>query len=85
MMPFMFDLGEIVKDKITGFEGVVMGRTQYFTDCNHYGLLSPKLSSDLKPTDWQWFDERRLERTKKKPIILKGQPTSGPFPNAPEV
>jgi len=84
-LPFKFDLGVILKDVVTGFEGVVMGRTQYYTGCNHYGLVSQKLSDKGSPIDWEWLDESRLVETKKKQILLnQNKPTSGSFPNAPE-
>ena len=81
----MFELGEVLKDKVTGFKGVVMGRTEYFTDCTHYGLQSQELK-DGKPLGWEWFDETRLERVKGAKKITKEhrKPTSGPFPNAPQ-
>ncbi len=83
-IPFKFELGEVLKDVVTGFEGVVMGRTQYYTQCNHYGLLPQRLDKDKKEPEWGWFDETRLVRAKKKAVMLKVErPTSGPFPNAP--
>jgi|GEM_PF-2446504 len=83
-----FLLGEILKDKVTGFQGVAMARTEYFTDCTHYGLCSQNLESG-KPIDWEWFDETRLVKTE-EPIVTRelraGQPTttSGIYPNAPQ-
>jgi hypothetical protein len=81
-----FKLGEILKDRVTGFTGVVMGRTEYFTGCIHYGLQATKLK-DGAIVAWEWLDEQRLDATEKRvdfypeysqkhvPII----PTSGPF------
>lgn len=43
-IPFKFELGVTLKERVTGFEGVVMGRTQYYTGCDHYGLLSRELT-----------------------------------------
>jgi hypothetical protein len=81
---FKFELGEVLKDVVTGFEGVVMARTQYYTDCDHYGLLSQKLDKESKPQDYVWFDETRLQKTNKKPVALHSRkPSSGSFPNAP--
>jgi hypothetical protein len=86
VIPLKYELGATLRDSITGFEGVAMGRTQYFTGCNHYGLLSRKLDKDGKPEEWQWFDETRLEDVGKTLIVLGGYtPTSGPHPNAPEM
>ena len=80
-----FELGEILKDKITGFQGVALGRTEYFTECNHYGLQSQVLKGG-EPVGWQWFDETRLVCVEGAEKILKEPrtPTSGPEPNAPE-
>jgi len=79
-----FELGEILKDKITGFQGVVMGRTEYFTECTHYGLACQTLK-DGKPMDWEWFDETRLAHVEGANVIMREArtPTSGPHPNAP--
>jgi len=66
-----FELGEVLKDKITGFQGVAMARTEYFTDCIHYGLCSQELK-DGKPIDWEWIDETRLVQVKVKQKDHKG-------------
>lgn len=81
-----FELGVTLKDKITGFQGVAMGRTEYFTDCSHYGLCSRELK-DGKPVEWQWFDETRLIQMDGDEKVLKSPriPTSGPHPNAPQM
>lgn len=77
-----FNLGEELKDKVTGFTGVVMGRTEYFTGCVHYGLASQNLT-DGKPLDWQWFDEKLLERVSGGISLELDQEKnpSGSFPN----
>ena len=81
-----FELGEILKDKITGFEGIVLGRTEYFTGCNHYGLQSESLKNG-KPRGWEWVDETRLMHVEgsKKMLQETREPTSGPHPNAPQI
>jgi len=85
-----FELGEVLKDKITGFQGVATARTEYFTDCEHYGLASQSLGQDGKPIDWEWFDETRLVKVKGKKRVMKesrtpSKPTSGPYPDAPQM
>jgi len=76
-LSFKYELGEVLRDVVSGFEGVTMGRTQYFTDCNHYGLGSRQLDKDGKPVEWQWFDETRLISSGKKKIFLSPvKPTS---------
>ena len=56
---FKFDLGAFVREQITGYEGVVVGRAQHLTGCNTYGLKSRKLKDGI-PIDTQWFDENQL-------------------------
>ena len=86
MTPFKYELGTILKDAVTGFEGVAMGRTQYFTGCNHYGLAARKLTEKGELGDWQWLDESRLSPTGKKKVVFEGaKPSSGPHPNAPRM
>lgn len=58
---FLFELGEMVKDTITGLEGVVIGKTKWISGCVRYGL-QPKGLKDGIPLDEQWFDEQRLEQ-----------------------
>jgi len=57
---FKFNLGDILKDRITGFEGVVICRAQWLANCNTYGLQSQKLK-EAKPLERQHFDEPNLE------------------------
>lgn len=58
-MNFKYRLGEVLKDKVTGFKGVAMARTEYYTGCVHYGLAAQKLVKDAV-ADWEWIDEKRL-------------------------
>ncbi len=68
---FRFAIGSILKDEVTGFEGVVMGRTEYITGCLQYALCPRKMTKDGKLPEWHWFDEDRLKDTGKK-IALPG-------------
>ena len=79
-----FALGQEVKDIVTGYVGIVAGRTEYLTGCNHYGLAARKLDKDGKPRNWEWFDESRLVSTGKKLANYKAPMTSGPEQNPPQ-
>ena len=84
-IPFKYELGTVLKDIVTGFEGVVMSRTQYFTGCSHYGLCSQQLNKDGKMQEWEYIDESRLKLVGKKSVSFqKDEPTSGPHPNPPQ-
>lgn len=54
-------LGQKAKDKITGFEGVLIGRASYITGCDQY-LVQPPLKDDAF-REGKWVDEGRLEIT----------------------
>lgn len=79
-MIFKYEIGDVLKDKVTGFRGMVLGRTEYATGCKHYGLCPQKLTKEGKAPEWEWYDEMRLTKvgknTWKKPEVT----TSGIFP-----
>src|SRR3546814_1776690 len=55
----MIQLGQKVKDKITGFTGIVTGYVTYITGCNQ-ALFAPQVGQDGAIKDACWFDEQRL-------------------------
>jgi len=63
---FKFELHAIVTDKVSGFTGVILGRTEYATGCCQYGLGPQKLTKEGKIFEWEWLDETRLIDTGKK-------------------
>ena len=80
------ELGQKVRDKVTGFTGVVMGHSEYFTGCDQY-LVQPMLSkgkSNEYP-EGRWFDEGRLEIAGKpisRKTVLREKPGND-YGNAP--
>ena len=66
-MGFKFNLGSEIKDKITGYKGIIRSRTEYLTGCNVYGCQSIKMK-DNKPDDWVHFDEGSLILVKDKKV-----------------
>ena len=55
----MENLGKKAKDKITGFEGIIIGKCKYLTGCDQYGLTPPAIDNKTEST--QWFDIDRVE------------------------
>lgn len=55
------ELGCKAKDTITGFTGVVTGKTTWLTGCVQWVLSPEKLSKDGGVREALWFDEGRLE------------------------
>lgn len=56
----MIELGKIVRDRITGFEGVVVCRTEWLFLCVRVGVQSQALK-DGEATEPAYFDEAQLE------------------------
>jgi hypothetical protein len=52
----MIKLGIRVKDKITGFSGVVSGFVTYLSGCNQ-ALVILEVGKDGTFKDGQWFDD----------------------------
>lgn len=57
---FKFRLGETVRDKVTGFKGIVTSAARHLSGCDTYGVV-PTALKDGAPQDTRWFDEPRLE------------------------
>lgn len=55
------NLGDKVRDRITGFEGIVIGITEWLWQCRRPIVQPATLQSDGKPIDSQSFDEPQLE------------------------
>lgn len=77
---FKFDLRDTVKDEITGFTGVVIGRTEWLNGCIRYIVQSTKLK-DGKITDGENIDEDQLVLVKKGKSKAEKPRTGGPFPS----
>ncbi len=78
----MVTLGQTVKDKITGFSGIVTGRVEYLTGCNQL-LVAPPVKDDGGFRDSQWFDEQRVDVLGTTPIALDNGDTPGSDAPAP--
>jgi len=69
MKEFKFELGDEVKDRVSGYKGIIRVRSQYLTGCNVYGIQSQKLK-DNKPFDWSYLDEDLLILIKSEKIKI---------------
>lgn len=68
--------GDLVKDTITGFQGVVIGEHLYLNGCKRL-QVQPKELKDGKPLDPQTFDVEQLEMVEEGVHKLLA-PTGGP-------
>ena len=78
-------LGQKVKDKITGYEGIVVVKTDWIHGCTRFGVKSQSLK-DGKPIDMEWFDEPDLEvvkDVKKTKVKPRHGPRSDPTRSRP--
>lgn len=69
------DLGVTVKDKITGFKGVVTGYVRYITGCDQV-LVVPQVKAGAN-AEARWFDVQRVEQVGKSKITLDNSKTPG--------
>ncbi len=74
------ELGQKVRDKLTGLEGTAIGRTEWLYGCVRI-TIQPKGVKDGKPFDAWVTDEPQCEvlDNKKAP---KAKPRHGPRPDA---
>ncbi len=79
MTEFKFGQGDMVKDSISGFKGIVASRCDHFYGCNTYGVKQKKLKDDGTVQDAQWFDEPQLEMVKRKVPKAKKWENGGPI------
>lgn len=81
---FLYSNGDVLRDKVTGFTGVVMVCAAYATGCHHYGIQPQELTNG-KPMDWEWIDQSRLELVSEGVIDFRvgDKRTSGPSPKGP--
>ena len=74
---FKIGLGARVRDKITGFKGIVTSRTQWLHNCNVYGVQPEGLDKDSKVPDRGHFDEPALELLEDE-VVEPKRDTGGP-------
>lgn len=76
-------LGKKAKDKVTGFEGIIIGRAEYLFGCAQYGIVAPAKDGVTKGAEW--FDEGRIEVTGEgiDPASVKVKDNGGPNRDMP--
>ena len=80
----MVQLGDLAKDKITGFEGIAMSITSYYNNCDRVGLQPRELSKDGYVRSREFFDVTQVEVVEKG--VVAPEPTvANPFKFLDEV
>lgn len=54
------ELGDEVRDVVTGYQGIIVTRSEFLNKCVRHAVQSQELK-DGKPVDSQYFDEEQLE------------------------
>jgi len=67
------ELGDKVKDSVTGFTGVAIGRTQWLYGCDRI-IVQPPVGKDGKLGETGQFDEPSLVVIAKKKVTVKKVP-----------
>jgi hypothetical protein len=75
-----YNMFDILKDKVSGFTGIVLAISFYDTGCTHYGVAPQNLKEDGGLHTWEWFDESRLILINKSDEKITKN-TSGPDKN----
>lgn len=70
-------LGQRVRDRVTGFTGIVVARTEYLYDEASCGIEAEHLDDGGMPPTRQWFSEPRLE------VVERDTRVTGFVPSAP--
>lgn len=81
----MAKLGDLVRDRISGFEGIVIGRTEWLYGCVRLAIAPQALDKDGKPGETAHIDEDQVQIVEKKvmqPGPVKAAHPGGPRPDA---
>ena len=57
---FKFNNGDKVRERVTGFTGIITGAVSYITGCNQH-LVTAKAKDENSEAKAQWYDDGRLE------------------------
>ena len=66
----MINLGDKVKDKVSGLVGIATERREYLNGCIQY-VIQPKIDKDGKMPDGWSIDSQQIESLEKKIKVKK--------------
>ncbi len=76
-------LGDVARDTITGFEGVIIARATWISACDRLVLQPTKLKDDGQPRDNHGFDATSCVIVSKKNPPAPKEDRGGPMPDVP--
>lgn len=77
----MIQLGQQVRDKVSGFTGIATSRVEYLNGCVQYAIR-PRVEADGKFPEAHYFDEEQLEVVGEG-IAIRQRKAGGPPMDAP--
>jgi hypothetical protein len=82
----MIELGDEVKDSVTGVKGIATARCEFLHGCTRVGV-QPPIGKDGKIPDSVYFDEPQLVIIKKAKVKVEAKHSprerGGPMPSIP--
>ncbi len=76
----LFALGDLLKDRVTGFKGIVIATTEWLNGCVRLTLQPQGLNKDGKVHDTLTLDVEQLELVKAAVAAPSPTKTGGPMP-----
>ena len=64
------ELGDRVKDRVTGFRGICIARTSHLAGCDTVGVKTEALEPGKPIPDAEWFDITQIEVLDKAIVAL---------------
>lgn len=74
------ELGDLARDRVSGYEGIIIARTEWLNRCIRVGLQARGSQASGKPLDDCWCDIEQVEILQKGAYALKKSQTGGPMP-----
>lgn len=71
------EIGDLVRDRVTGFEGLVVARTEWLNGCARITVQPRTLDKDGKPIEAHGFDDLQCEVVQKDAIGRKARRSTG--------
>jgi len=82
-MTIRFKLGDKVRDKISGLEGIITSKIEFLNGCIQYGI-QPPVSENGDMREVEYIDEGQLEKIKGKTATTKQNDVGGGIRSYPK-